>query len=141
MVADFIHAADAGRGRSMGRSCLGPGHLYGVIAYAVSQLTREIASEWRLGSTTPGAYGKCSSRHGLLLTVIGRGLMDWLRLSPACLPFDSALRGFAALSPSSCLTLQRVSPWNWSITALLASYFPHGAHTVDPVEALRGNSN
>ena len=111
---------------------LGTVGIYGVIAYSVSQRTREIGIRMALGAQRRELTG-LFVRHGLVLTVIGvaTGLIVAL----------FSMRLLSAI-------LYKVSPMDWMTytsvslgliaTAFLASYLPsRRAATVDPVEALR----
>jgi predicted permease len=111
---------------------LGVVGIYGVIAYSVSQRTREIGIRMAVGAQRQ-TLTKMFVRHGLLLSSIG------------------VLCGLAAAIPlmrlMSCLLFKvsPVDPVTYSAvclglvgTAFLASYLPsRRAATVDPVEALR----
>jgi predicted permease len=106
--------------------------IYGVIAYSVSQRTREIGIRMALGAQHKTLIGMFV-RHGLSLTAIGVacGLVVAvivMRLMSTLLfkvsPVDPVAYGAASL----CLV----------VTAFLASYLPsRRASAVDPVEALR----
>jgi ABC-type antimicrobial peptide transport system permease subunit len=106
--------------------------IYGVIAYAVTQRTREIGIRMALGAQAAGLR-KMFVRHGLLLAGIGAvvGLGAAAGLTRL---MSSLLFGVAALDP---LTYAGVAALMISAAAL-ASYFPaRRATAVDPVEALR----
>jgi predicted permease len=111
---------------------LGVVGIYGVIAYSVSQRTREIGIRMALGAQQQTLTGMFI-RHGLSLTAIGVacGLVVAIfvmRLMSTLLfkvsPVDPVAYGAASLGLAA--------------TAFLASYLPsRRASTVDPVEALR----
>src|SRR5467141_36378 len=111
---------------------LGVVGIYGVIAYSVSQRTREIGIRMALGAQQPTLTGMFV-RHGLFLTGIGVacGLavaIIVMRLMSSLLfkvsPVDPVAYGAASLGLVA--------------TAFLASYLPsRRASAVDPVEALR----
>jgi predicted permease len=111
---------------------LGTVGIYGVIAYSVSQRTREIGIRMTLGAQRPVVTGMFV-RHGMMLTGTGVacGLVAavlLMRLMSTLLfnvkPFDPVTYGAVALGMAA--------------TAWLASYVPsRRAATVDPVEALR----
>ena len=111
---------------------LGVVGIYGVIAYSVSQRTREIGIRMALGAQHQALTGMFV-RHGLTLTGIGVacGLVVAIivmRLMSSLLfkvsPVDPVAYGAASLGLVA--------------TAFLASYLPsRRAATVDPVEALR----
>jgi len=111
---------------------LGVVGIYGVIAYSVSQRTREIGIRMALGAQHQMLTGMFV-RHGLALTGIGVacGLVVAIivmRLMSSLLfkvsPIDPLAYGAASLGLVA--------------TAFLASYLPsRRASTVDPVEALR----
>jgi predicted permease len=111
---------------------LGVVGIYGVIAYSVSQRTREIGIRMALGAQQQTLTGMFV-RHGLSLTVIGIacGLVVAIfvmRLMSSLLfkvsPVDPVAYGAASLGLVA--------------TAFLASYLPsRRASAVDPVEALR----
>ena len=111
---------------------LGVVGIYGVIAYSVSQRTREIGIRMALGAQQQTLTGMFV-RHGLALTGIGVacGLavaIVVMRLMSSLLfkvsPVDPVAYGAASLGLVA--------------TAFLASYLPsRRVSTVDPVEALR----
>jgi len=106
--------------------------LYGVIAYSVSQRTREIGIRTALGAQQQQLTAMFV-RHGLLLTGVGvvcglGAAFGLMRLMSSLLfkvtPGDPITYGVAALGLIA--------------TAILASYLPsRRAAAVDPVEALR----
>ncbi len=111
---------------------LGVVGLYGVIAYSVSQRTREIGIRMALGAQSK-VLTNMFVRHGLILTGIGVacGLVAALILMRF---MSTILFGVSAMDP---LTYVAVSA-GLAATALLASYVPsRRAATVDPVDALR----
>ena len=106
--------------------------LYGVIAYSVSQRTREIGVRMALGAQ-PGAV------HGMIVREAG-----WLALTGIALGIGGAI-GAASLMGK---LLFQVHAWDagtlaavavvFGGTAMLASYWPaRRAALVNPVEALR----
>jgi ABC-type antimicrobial peptide transport system permease subunit len=106
--------------------------IYGVIAYAVSQRTREIGIRMALGAPRAGLLG-VFVRQGLLLAGIGTaiGLVAAAGLTRL---MSSLLFGVTALDP---LTYAAVSALLIA-AAVLASYLPaRRAMAIDPVEALR----
>jgi len=111
---------------------LGVVGIYGVIAYSVSQRTREIGIRMALGAQQQTLTGMFV-RHGLALTAIGVviGLVTAIivmRLMSSLLFKVSFVDPVAYIA--ACLGL--------AATAFLASYLPsRRAATVDPVEALR----
>src|SRR6266478_869984 len=142
-----VHALDFYYKRSMARTSftlimlgvagsmallLGVVGIYGVIAYSVSQRTREIGIRMALGAQHQTLTGMFV-RHGLTLTGIGVacGLavaIVVMRLMASLLfkvsPVDPVAYGAASLGLVA--------------TAFLASYLPsRRASSVDPVEALR----
>lgn len=106
--------------------------LYGVVAYAVSQRTREIGVRVALGAA-PGDVQWMVLAHGLRITAIGVALGLALSLATVRLlrgylyglsPFDPAAFGGACLA--------------WIAIAMLASWFPaRRATRVDPLVALK----
>jgi predicted permease len=106
--------------------------IYGVIAYAVSQRTREIGIRMALGAQPAGLRGMFV-RHGLLLAAIGAviGLAAAAGLTRL---MSSLLFGVTAFDPVTYSLVAAVL----IAAAALASYFPaRRATTVDPVQALR----
>lgn len=106
--------------------------LYGVIAYSVSQRTREIGIRMALGAQRRELTGMFL-RHGLLLVGIGAacGLGAAFALSRlmASLLFK--------VSPADPVTYGAMS-LSLVLTTLLASYLPsRRAANVDPAVALR----
>ncbi len=106
--------------------------LYGVVAYAVSQRTREIGVRMALGAA-PGDVQWMVLSHGLRIT--GAGVVLGLALSAATMRL---LRGYLyGLSPfdpiafaAACLV--------WVAIAMLASWIPSRRATrVDPLIALK----
>jgi predicted lysophospholipase L1 biosynthesis ABC-type transport system permease subunit len=111
---------------------LGVVGLYGVIAYSVSQRTREIGVRMALGAQRSAVSGMVL-REALRLIAIGVGAGVLGSLGTAGL-----------LRP----LLFGVQPWDWTTlagvagllgaSAMVASYLPaHRAASVNPVEALR----
>ena len=142
-----VHALDFYYKRSMARTSftlimlgvagsmallLGVVGIYGVIAYSVSQRTREIGIRMALGAQHQTLTGMFV-RHGLTLTGIGVGCglvvaVVVMRLMSSLLfkvsPVDPVAYGAASLGLVA--------------TAFLASYLPsRRASAVDPVESLR----
>jgi ABC-type antimicrobial peptide transport system permease subunit len=106
--------------------------IYGVIAYAVSQRTREIGIRMALGAE-PAKLKQMFVRHGLLLAgtgaVIGLGAAAGMTRM-----MSSLLFGVKALDP---LTYAAVAGMLIAAAAL-ASYVPaRRATRIDPLEALR----
>jgi len=111
---------------------LGVVGIYGVIAYAVSQRTREIGIRIALGAQA-GELQRMFVRNGLFLAGVGSGIGLAAAFGLTRL-MSSLLFGVTALDPiaygaASALLIA---------AAALASYLPaRRATTVDPVEALR----
>ncbi len=106
--------------------------IYGVIAYAVSQRTREIGIRLALGAQ-PGELKRMFVRYGLVLAAIGVvfGLGAAAGVSRL---MSSLLYGIDPLDP---LTYAAV-PLVLVLAAALASYLPaRRVSGVDPIEALR----
>jgi predicted permease len=111
---------------------LGVVGIYGVIAYSVSQRTREIGIRMALGAQQPTVTGMFV-RHGLLLT--GVGVACGLVAAALLMRLMSSL--LFNVNPVDPVTYGTVS-LGLAATAWLASYLPsRSAATVDPVEALR----
>jgi predicted permease len=111
---------------------LGVVGIYGVIAYSVSQRTREIGIRIALGAQLPTLTGMFV-RQGMVLTSIG--LVAGVLVSFGVMQLMSSLLfGVKAMDP---LTYIAVS-CGLAATAFLACYLPsRRAAGVDPVEALR----
>jgi putative ABC transport system permease protein len=111
---------------------LGVVGIYGVIAYAVTQRTREIGIRMALGAR-PAGLQSMFVRQGLLLAAVGAalGLVAAVALTRL---MSSLLFKTAALDP---LTYAAVSVI-LIVAAALASYLPaRRATQVDPIDALR----
>jgi len=106
--------------------------IYGVMAYAVSQRTREIGIRMALGAETCDVLGLVL-RHALLLVLIGVAIG-----SAAALVFARLLRSFLyEVSPGDPVSFIGTAT-ALSAVALLASYIPaRRAAKVDPMVALR----
>jgi putative ABC transport system permease protein len=106
--------------------------IYGVIAYSVSQRTREIGIRLALGAQ-PGGLQRMFVRDGLILAGIGAAL----GLAAAAVLtrlMSSLLFGVSVLDPVTYFAVAAVLIG----AAALASYFPaRRASSVDPVNALR----
>jgi predicted permease len=106
--------------------------IYGVIAYSVSQRTREIGIRMALGAQTQSLTGMFV-KHGLWLT--GIGVVIGVAVAIAAVRLMSSL--LFKVSPADPITYAAVCVGLVAITAL-ASYLPsRRAASVDPVEALR----
>jgi len=111
---------------------LGTVGIYGVIAYSVSQRTREIGIRMALGAQRRELTGMFV-RHGLTLTGIGIGI--GLLASFAAMRLLSTL--LFGVSPVDLATYSLVTI-ALAATAWLACYLPsRRAATVDPLVALR----
>ena len=111
---------------------LGVVGIYGVIAYSVSQRTREIGIRMALGAQQQKLTGMFV-RHGLLLAGIGVGF-GLLGAAVSMRLLSSLLFNVRPMDP---ITYAAAS-LGLLATAWLASYAPsRRAATVDPVEALR----
>jgi len=106
--------------------------IYGVIAYSVSQRTREIGIRMALGAQRKTLIAMFV-RHGLLLT--GVGIACGLVASFAVMRLMSSL--LFNVSPLDPVTYAAVTV-GVVVTAYLACYLPsRRAATIDPVDALR----
>ncbi len=106
--------------------------LYGVIAYIVSQRTREVGIRMALGAH-PGDVRRLFLRHGLLLTATG--LILGLGAAAALMRVMSAL--LFGVSPFDPVTYGAVAAGLGGV-ALVAVYLPaRRATRVDPSVALR----
>jgi predicted permease len=112
---------------------LGTVGIYGVIAYSVSQRTREIGIRMALGAQR-GAVVGAFVRQGMWLSLVGIAI--GLMIASATMRFLSAiLYGVSTDDPITYITITCVVV----IAALLACYLPsRRAAEVDPVLALRG---
>jgi putative ABC transport system permease protein len=106
--------------------------LYGVIAYAVSQRTREIGIRVALGAE-PNAIIALVAGAGLRLTPVGM-LIGAAVAAATTRGLTSMLYG---VSPGDPITFVAIAVLV-GIVALVASYVPaRRAMRIDPVEALR----
>ncbi|HTC91382.1 MAG TPA: ABC transporter permease [Bryobacteraceae bacterium] len=116
-------------GMALGLGIVG---IYGVIAYAVSQRTREIGIRMAMGAP-PAVLLRVFVRQGLLLAGVGAAL-GLAAAAGLTRLMSSLLFGVKALDP---LTYAAVSAL-LIFAAVLASYIPaRRAMAIDPVEALR----
>ena len=106
--------------------------LYGVVAYAVSQRTREIGVRIALGAA-PGDVQWMVLAHGLRIT--GIGILGGLLIGAATVRL---LRRFLyGLSPFDPIAFAAAS-LAWIAIAMLASWYPaRRATRVDPITALK----
>ena len=113
---------------------LGVVGIYGVIAYAAAQRTREIGIRIALGAQT-GAVRRLFLRHGLLLT--GAGIALGVAMSLALTRVMSALLfGVGPMDPVTYLAVAA----GLAAVALLATWLPaRRASRVDPILALRAD--
>ena len=106
--------------------------LYGIVAYAVAQRTREIGVRIAMGAQRADVMWMVLSR-GLGLTAIGIGVGLVLSAGVTRL-LAMLLYGMSSLDPVAF----SVAALGWLTVAMLASYFPaRRAMKVDPVVALR----
>ena len=109
--------------------------LYGVMAYAVSQRTQELAVRLALGAS-PGSLLGMVVRQGMTLTLIGLaiGLALALGAFGSIGAARALLPGISPLDPITFITV----PLMLGLIALLASWIPgRRAGRVDPLVALR----
>ena len=111
---------------------LGVVGLYGVIAYSVSQRTREIGVRMALGAERGNVYRMVLSEAGRLIVVgVAAGIVSAI---PAALLMRSLLFGVRAWDAPTLVTVAVLL----SGCALLGSYLPaRRAASVSPAEALR----
>ena len=111
---------------------LGAVGLYGVIAYSVTQRTREIGVRMALGAQRSAVYQLIMSEAGWLT---GIGILAGLVFSvAAALLMRKVLFGVPAWDISTLATVAGLL----ALSALLASYLPaRRAASVNPVDALR----
>ena len=106
--------------------------IYGVIAYAVTQRTREIGIRMALGAQ-PAGLKQMFVRHGLLLAGIG-AVLGLAAAAGLTRLMSSLLFGVKALDPLTYAGVATIL----IAAAALASYFPaRRATAVDPIDALR----
>jgi putative ABC transport system permease protein len=106
--------------------------LYGVMAYVVSQRTREIGIRTALGAP-PAGLSQMFVRHGLVLATVGTAL-GLVAAAALTRLMSSVLFGVTALDP---VTYAAVSALLF-VAAVLASYLPaRRAMSIDPVQALQ----
>jgi putative ABC transport system permease protein len=109
--------------------------IYGVVAYAAAQRTREIGVRMALGAQT-GDVRKMFLRHGLWLTTIGIAIGVGIALMLTRV-MSTFLFGVGPMDP---ITYAAVSAILAGMT-LVATYLPaHRASRVDPVVALRAEA-
>jgi predicted lysophospholipase L1 biosynthesis ABC-type transport system permease subunit len=126
LVAEVIAAVGA---VGLALSVLG---LYGVIAYSVSQRTREIGIRMAVGATSGRVLGMVL-RQGLTLTAVGAGFGLVLALAISTV-IGSLLNGANPRDPAVYTAAMAVLV----TVTLLAAYLPaRRASRVDPQEALR----
>jgi predicted permease len=111
---------------------LGVVGIYGVIAYAISQRTREIGIRIALGAP-PAGLQRMFVGHGLVLAGIGAAL-GLAAAAGVTRLMSSLLFGITALDPATYAVVSVLL----IAAAALASYLPaRRATAVNPVEALR----
>ena len=112
---------------------LGVVGIYGVLAYIVTQRTREIGIRMALGAATRDV-SRLFLRYGLVLTIIGIGI-GLVAAAAATRVMASLLFGVSAVDP---VTYAAVAA-GLTLTTLVASYLPAArAARIDPALALRG---
>jgi putative ABC transport system permease protein len=111
---------------------LGVVGIYGVIAYSVSQRTREIGIRIALGARQGQVRGMFV-RQGLLLTCLGLALGLGAAVGLTRL-MSALLFGISPLDPMTFCSVAVIL----GASALLATFIPAcRASSVDPIEALR----
>jgi predicted permease len=132
--AAYIHRSSAALigGFAVTALLLGVVGLYGVVAYSVSQRTREIGVRIAIGAQRSSVY-RLVLREASHLVFIGVG-MGLILAVGASSGMKAVLFGVRAWDPATLITVAVVL----SIAALAASFLPaRRAASVDPVEALR----
>jgi len=110
--------------------------IYGVMAYAVTQRTREIGIRMALGASG-GEVLRTVIAHGLRLTAIGVAAGLALSFAGARLAASALGTLLINVNPTDVATFV-VVPVVLSLVALGACYFPaRRATRIDPVVALR----
>jgi len=106
--------------------------IYAIMAYAVSQRTREIGIRVALGARRQEILALVMQRTAMLIAWgIGLGLTGALALGRL---FSSVVANFGGLDSATCISVAVVL----GIVALLASYMPaRKALRVDPAQVLR----
>lgn len=106
--------------------------IYAIMAYAVSQRTREIGIRVALGAQHPQILAVVTQRTLILIAWgIGLGLIGALALNRI---LSSALADFGGLDAVTCVSVALLL----SVVAILASYLPaRKALRVDPMQVLR----
>jgi predicted permease len=108
--------------------------VYGVVAYGVSQRTREFGVRMALGASAPGVLRLVVGEN---LVSVGIGLAIGLAIAAAATrALESLLYG---ISPTDALTFSGASAM-LLVVALVAAFIPaRRATRVDPVSALRAD--
>jgi ABC-type antimicrobial peptide transport system permease subunit len=106
--------------------------LYGVVAFAVSQRTREIGVRLALGATRQDVHWMVLG-HGLRIAMVG--VIVGTLISVAAMPMlRHYLNGIGILDAASLGAAALL----WIVVAMLASWYPaRRATRVDPATALR----
>ncbi len=106
--------------------------IYAIMAYAVSQRTREIGIRVALGAQRPQILAVVTQRTLILIAWgIGLGLIGALALNRI---LSSTLADFGGLDAVTCVSVALLL----SVVAILASYLPaRKALRVDPMQVLR----
>ncbi len=106
--------------------------LYGVLAYSVTQRTREIGIRIALGSPRSGIYGLIVRR---AMMMVGLGIFAGVTLAIGCGPLiRHFVYGVAPYDPATIISVAALL----TAIAILACWLParRAAH-VDPIQALR----